>query len=103
MEKWEVIVDNVLWALSELVRAQRGDHFLIKPRSLAKRAGLSTKSMVCSQVKYAVECLSKVFGMPVVWKKNRHGTYYKFHKYNELWDLLKEGRIEEIKKVAFSL
>jgi len=103
MYRWSKMVDDVLNVLSEQVSKQRGDHFVIKTKRIAVLAGYTPKPLVCTQVRYIIERLSKVFGMPVVWKKGSHGIWWKFHKYNVLWDLLREGEIEKIKAVAFSL
>ncbi|RLG77853.1 MAG: hypothetical protein DRO12_01145 [Thermoprotei archaeon] len=84
MEHYEDIKRLVESALLRLCMYQKGDHFFVKPKSIAKRARLSTKPLTLTIVRYALDELAKE-GLVLpngervhisIWKNGSHGIRY---------------------------
>ena len=82
--EYESIRRIVKNTLLKICMAQKGDHFLIKPKQIAIRARLSTKPLVLTLVRHALEeirqeGLSLPSGERVnidIWSNSSHGIKY---------------------------
>jgi len=84
IERYEDIKKLVKVELLKMCISQKGDHFFVKPKQLARRARLTTKPYMLTIIRYALEELSKE-GLRLpngerieinLWKGGNHGMRY---------------------------
>ena len=84
IERYDLIVKLTEEALMDLIARARGSCVTFKAKTLAKRAGLSTKPITLTLITHYLSEL-EAKGLVSVWKRGSHGTKYIVTRESPLW------------------
>jgi len=98
IERYDLIVKLTEEALMDLIARARGSCVTFKARTLAKRAGLSTKPITLTLITHYLSEL-EAKGLISVWKRGSHGTKYMITRESPLWQEAKKAPLEKLVEV----